>query len=460
MKFVSLEAMELIHQASLRILSERGVRVDDEIVRRKLAAAGACVEGEVARFPPDLVEGAVESCPDTVKFGRRRGEPQTVGPAGALHWPGNALYLVEGPQRRGLTRDDFARFTRVVDALEHVDAMVGLAISEIPAPLREFCTFRLMAEHTTKHLRPVITSGQGLEAILAMADVLAEGRDKAAGPLLSFGYSIVSPLRWTAPALALFRKTSGRRLPLMLNAEPMAGGTSPVTLAGSLAQANAETLSGLVIAQVLEPGRPCVHNVGFAHVLDMRTALALCGSPEVFLIGAAGAALARRYRLPSASWIGCEALTEDAQAGYEKMMGFLFHHVHGVNLIWGMGQLESQLSVSLEQLVIDDEIVGQVQRLDRGFETTAETLALEEILDQSPDFLASPHTRAWFRRELSESRLASRQRRERWLLAGGREARARAREIAAELARPREPVLPEDTRQELIRIEEEWRKLS
>ena len=139
-----------------------------------------------------------------------------------------------------------------------------------------------------------------------------------------------------------------------------------MTLAGSVAQANAETLAGVAIAQVLEPGRPCFYNGGFAHALDMRTTVALCGSPEVFLMGAASAEMARFYGLPCASWVSTEAMVEDAQAASEKAMGLLLHFQRGVNLIWGMGQLESQMSISAEQLVMDDEIVGQVKRLQNN----------------------------------------------------------------------------------------------
>jgi trimethylamine--corrinoid protein Co-methyltransferase len=405
-----------------------------------------------------VVRAALATCPPKAAFGWRYGASAVVGEGEApSFWPGNALYLVDGKERRPIGGGDFARLTRLADRLDHAGAMVGVAVSDFAPPTRDFRTLRLMAAHTRKHLRPVITSPAGIEAVLAMAEVLNDGGPDGA-PRVSFGYSVVSPLRWNETALALFAKTSGHRYPLMLNAEPMAGATSPVTLAGSLAQANAETLSGIVIAQALEPGRPCLHNVGFAHVFDMRTAVALCGSVEVFLMGAAGAALARHYGLPSCSWVSTEALTEDAQAGYEKGMGYLLHAACGVNLVWGLGQLESQLSISAEQMVIDDEIAAQALRARAGVAVDAGRLdaAILEDLGGAEEILSHPHTLAWFRRELTEARVGNRERRR----PGAENVRRRAQEqLEALLAREWEPVMDETASRELERIEQRFRRV-
>ena len=125
---------------------------------------------------------------------------------------------------------------------------------------------------------------------MEMAQVLA-GAPLGERPVVSFGYSIVSPLHWSSTGMGVFRNTSGHRVPLMINSEPMGGGTAPVTLAGCLVLANADALSGLVIAQLLERGRPVIFNLGFAHVLDMSSGLALTGAPENALLQARRVAL-------------------------------------------------------------------------------------------------------------------------------------------------------------------------
>ncbi|MBT7597903.1 MAG: hypothetical protein HN559_23565, partial [Gemmatimonadetes bacterium] len=232
--------------------------------------------------------------------------------------------------------------------------------------------------------------------------------------------------------------------------------------AGSLAQAHAETLSGIAIAQALEPGRPCIYNAGFAHTLDMRSAVALGGSPEVFLMAAAAAGLARMWQLPCASWVGSEAMTEDAQAATEKSLGLTLHTQAGVNLIWGMGQLESQMSISATQMVIDDEIAVQVERLQRGITVDDAHLAADILLSDPGthgNLLAHDHTLTWFRHELDDSTLANRILRERWQELGKPDMRRRANEhIGDLLADEWVPCVSDDEDAELLRIEEAWRR--
>lgn len=457
------EEIGRIQELSLQILERVGVGVDSAAARAVLAERGARVDagnGRV-RFPEAVLRELLRTAPADVRFGHRGADPHVVGAAagGVALWPGNALYLIDGDRRRALTADDFARLTRLVDRLDQAHGMVGVAVSEFAPPVRDFCTLRLMARHTGKHLRPVITSLAGIDAVLEMAAVLAAGCD---APPVSFGYSIVSPLRWNDTAMQLVERTSGRGLPFMFNAEPLAGATSPVTLAGSLAQAQAETLSGIAIAQALEPGRPCFFNAGFAHTLDMRTAVALGGSAEVFLMASASAGLAQAWGLPSACWVSTEAMVEDAQAAAEKSMGLLLQRQARANLIWGMGQLESQMSISAEQLVIDDEIASQVGRLQRGVTVDEAHLAAEILLadpEARGDLLAHEHTLTWFRDELDELPLANRQLRERWDAAGQPDLRARAVERIAELLAPDwEPHTTDEEDAELARIEATWRR--
>ena len=215
-----------------------------------------------------------------------------------------------------------------------------------------------MAENSTKHLRPCIFTDDGPAAIIEMAEALLDGVPLAERPIVSFGYSIVSPCHWTRVGLEVYLSTSGYGLPATVNAEPLGGGTAPVTLAGLLAQANAEALSGIVILQVLEPGRPSIYNLGFAHMLDMKAALATSGNVQDGMIAAAGAELARYHGLPCASWLSSDNPICDAQSTLQRALTGVLHALGGVNIVWGMGQLETEKTLSLEQLVIDDEMVG------------------------------------------------------------------------------------------------------
>lgn len=409
----SIEQIETIDRTSLRILSEVGIRVDDEALCRRAVASGARAGRTPDRIclPPEMVREYVSMAPRQARFADCRGQLTSLGPGTRpTFWTGAALNRVAGTEARPLREDDLTEFTQIADALPNVFAVVGTSIEEIPPAVRDVVGFRILAENSTKHLRPLLFSEEGVRPILEMAQVIAGGRSLRECPLVSFGYSCLSPLHWPRIAVELWRRSAGHELPVMLNGEPVAGATSPVTLAGSIALSNAEILGGIALVELLEPGRPVVHNLGFAHTLDMRTAVCLSGAPECALMACAGAQLAAYYGLPSASWMGTDALLDDEQASLEKVLTGLAHALAGVNIIWGMGQLESQKSISQVQLVIDDAVAGALLRLWDGMAVDEETLAFDavrEVVESGGDFLSHEHTLEHYR-ELSTSEILSR----------------------------------------------------
>jgi trimethylamine---corrinoid protein Co-methyltransferase len=458
MALLTHDECDRIHRASLDVLETIGVRVQDPDTASLLRKSGAHDAGhaDTVRLPRELIAECLASCPPTARLADRRGGTVEVGSRGGMvFWTGNALHFADGRTRRDLTGADLANLSRVAEACPEIDGMVGTSVAEVPPAGRDVVGIRIMAGATSKHLRPCIFTPAGAATIVEMAQVLAGGAPLARSPVVSFGYSIVSPLHWSATALGVFRNTSGHGLPLMINSEPMGGGTAPVTLAGCLVLANADALSGVVIAQLLERGRPLVFNLGFAHVLDMSTSIALTGSPENALLQAAGAELARFHGLPCASWMSTEAMVPDAQAAAEKMMTGLAHATHGVNIVWGAGNLESTLCMSPEMLVIDDEIIASIRRFCRGIGVDDETLALDVIqkVGHQGDFLGTDHTLRHFRKEIRHTRLPTRCRREAWEKAGSEDiterAAARVRDI---LARPAPSLLSAEQDRELERL--------
>ena len=449
---------ERIHAAALEVLRDVGVRVDEPDIVRLMQEAGATLAGEnTVHIPERLVKWALQQSPRTLRIADRRGNLWTLGPqGGTLVLTGNALYLTRGRARRELASADLADLARIVDACANIHGMVGTSIADCPPADRDFVGFRLMAQNTGKHLRPCIYTPQGGRTVVEMAQVLLDGSSLRERPIVSTGFSILSPLHWTALALGVFKQTAGFGVPVMINSEPLGGATAPVTLAGCLVTGDADTLSGLVINQLLEPGRPCFYNLGFAHVMDMASAMALTGSPENALLQAAGADLARFHGLPCASWMSTESMCMDAQAAFEKMVTGLAHAAAGVNFIWGAGNLESTLAMSPEALVVDDEIAGYFLRYQRGITVDEESLALDVIksVGISGDFLTAPHTLQHFREVLSRAQLANRRRRADWEAKGARTLEELAQErVAAILATEPKSYLDAHQEAELKRIE-------
>ena len=239
----------------------------------------------------------------------------------------------------------------------------------------------------------------------------------------------------------------------------MAGVSAPVTVAGAVAVGNAEILAGIVVNQILEPGRPVIYNLGLAHAFDMRHATVVTGGPENALYASLSAELGRFYGLPSSSWVSTDSLFEDEQAALEKMFGFGTHMSAGVGLIWGMGQLESEMTLSLAQLVIDNEMIDYIRHYYRGYTVTAETLALPlvEEVGIGGSFLETDHTLANFRKHLYDPVLLNRTS---WSLRSRplpEVARERARKI---IAGDGGTCLTHEQTDELRRIERKFRRVS
>lgn len=442
------EDVERIDAASLRLLDEVGVRLEhDEIVARLLAAGARGGAGpHDVRLPPAMVRELVALAPRRVELAARDGTTTVLEPdSEAVFWTAPVLYLWTGAERRPVTSEDLRAIARLSDRLDAVQGVMGVAMADVPPLDRDFTGLRLIAESTRKHARVLCFSPRGMDALVRMKPVFA-------GPWFSIGFTAHGPLRWTHLALDVFARSAGHGIPVTVNGEPMAGASAPVTLAGAFAVGNAEILAGIAVNQLLEPGRPLVYNLGLGHVMDMRRATAVTGGPENALFARASAALGRFYGLPSASWVSTESHFEDEQAALETMFGIVTHLQEGVSLVWGLGQLESEMTLSLAQLVIDDEMVAYVRRHRRGFVVDDETLALDVVREVgiAGSFLETEHTRRHHRGELFAPRLLNRRTRSACPGPLHEVAAARAREL---LAKDGAPSLSDDERDALRAVE-------
>ena len=440
--------VERIHEASLRILDDVGVRLEhDEVVARVLTAGARPGHGtHDVRLPAAMVREHLALAPRRVELAARDGTTTVLHAASeAVFWTAPVLYLWTGAERRPITTEDLRTLARLCDRLDAVQGVMGVAMADVPPLHRDFVGLRVIAEGTRKHARVLCFSPRGMDALVRMKPVFP-------GPWFSVGFTAHGPLRWTNLALEVFARSAGHGIPATVNGEPMAGASSPVTLAGAFAVGNAEILAGIVVNQVLEPGRPVVYNLGLGHVLDMRHATAVTGGPENALFARASAALGRFYGLPSSSWVSTESPFEDEQAALETMFGLATHAQEGVSLVWGLGQLESEMTLSLAQLVIDDEMVAYVRRHRRGFAVDDDSIALDLVREVgiAGSYLETDHTFAHHRRELFSPRLLNRRPRSACRGPLTEVAAARARELLADDV---EPTMSEDERAALVAVE-------
>jgi trimethylamine--corrinoid protein Co-methyltransferase len=179
------------------------------------------------------------------------------------------------------------------------------------------------------------------------------------------------------------------------------GATSPITLAGTLVQSNAEFLSGMVISQLTNPRAPVIYG-GSPTTFDMKRLSSCLGSIENMMVACAAAQVAKYYELPSHAYLGLsDSKMLDAQSGIETSSGILLGALAGVNVVSGPGMLVFENCQSLEKLVIDNEICGMALRLVEGIAADGETYASEVISKVGPggDYLAEKHTRDWLKKE-------------------------------------------------------------
>ena len=228
----------------------------------------------------------------------------------------------------------------------------------------------------------------------------------------------------------------------------LAGATSPCTLAGTVVTNNIETLTGVILAQLVNPGTPVIYG-SVATSMDMKSGSYLAGSIESGLINAGLAQMAQYYRIPFYATAGMsDSKLPDCQAGYEKAATTMLAVLAGANYIHdAAGILEFCTTASYEQMVIDNEIIGICLRAARGIEVDEDKLAEEVIRRVGPggNFIAEDHTIRHFRSEFFYPTVADRQLRTAWEKSGSLDTQERARRMARELLETHVPLpLPQE----------------
>jgi len=438
-----------VHLASLEILRRTGVRVYEPEAVDLLSAAGCEVaDGSLVRFPASVVEDALDAAPSRVVMCDRTGEPRMLL-EGSRSYFGTGSDLpntrdLDTGERRLSVLKDVQDTSRLVDALPNLDFVMSMALpSDVPVATSDRRSFLAMTENSAKPIVFTAWDEVGLADIIAMAETIAGGAaELALNPFLLAYLEPSSPLRHSQVVLRKMLMMADHGLPFVYAPGPVEGASAPVTPAGSLAMANAEVLSGLVIAQLRRKGTPFVWGSGSAP-LDMRTMVGVYTAPECILHCIAMAELAHNlYNVPVWGFAGCsDSKLPDVQTGIEGALWTMCAALSGANLVHDVGYIESGMTCSYEMIVIGDETISMVRRLTGGIQLTPETLALDVVHEVGPggDFLGVDHTARHFR-EVWYPRVFDRQAYPAWAERGKPTALETAREIARDLVATHEPV--------------------
>jgi len=451
-----------IHQASLRVLSRVGVKIDNPEALKILANAGAEVDYErkIAKIPEHLVEEALKRKPSTVTLYYRDGKRYielsrwstyfVVGSTGLYYidWRSNEV-------RRALTRD-LAEVARVADALPNI-SMVSTALvpSDVPETFVDVWRMYVVIKNSSKPIDTGAFTVEGVHnAYKLMAAVLGE-ENASKKPFMIFAACPSPPLMWSYLTMQNLIDCARLGIPVHIIPMPQTGATGPATLAGSIVQGNVEFLAGLVVSQLVRPGAPIVY--GNSPVFfDQRYGTACVGSAEVMLMATAFAQLARFYDMPSSSYVMVsDSKIVDLQTTLESMMGALTAVLTGINMAIGAGMLLEENGISLIKLVIDDDIAGEALRFARGVQVDPETLAEKVIEEVGPGgtFLKHKHTRIWWRKEHHIPRLLDKKTFDMWRKSGSKDLVTIAREHVEKVLKEHtpEPLAP-DVEKELDKV--------
>ncbi len=427
-----------IHDASLAILRDVGVQIPNAEVLQVLAEAGASVDfsREVARIPEDLVADALEgSGKQFTLYGRGRAKTARFGYGDfvLVSSPGQFSWVEEaGGPRRDPTSEDAGRGILVGDALEHINIVGALGMAlDIPTPIRDVWMAAELVKGTSKPTHVWVANGTTLHYILEIYEAVMGGAEAHRQyPMIAGFVEPISPLRFAETGLEILVTCARYGLPLFFAPMVQAAATGPATLAGTLAQENAEILAGIVIVQLFGPSCAVCYG-GIPHIMDLRTMQISFGSPEQGLMAVAMAQVAQHYGLPSYINVGLgDSKLVDAQSGLERGMTLLMGALAGADTFGHMGIAGADQAASLEQLIVDNEMAAYVKRILRGFAVNRETLALEVIerVGIGGNFLADRHTVTHFRRELWSPDLFDRRDWQSWWEDGAKVMVQRARE--------------------------------
>jgi trimethylamine--corrinoid protein Co-methyltransferase len=465
--FLSEMDRERVHEQSLRILDEIGVRFHGERALPLLEDAGARVDREtgIARIPRSLVEVALASAPRSVVLGARdpRHDYPLPSPITRYGLDGTAAFArdFETGERRYGTRLDVELGCRVFGAADMgVLAWPPVAASDMPSasrPLHEFATMlRACAKHGQHELHTREQAPFLAEILRVVFGGEAVLRDRHPASVV---YCPVAPLTHDGPMLDAYLDLGDLDVPVMLMPMPIAGSTGPAGLFANVSLANAEALSSIVVFQLAHPGRPTIYSSCVAS-MDFRTGGFLGGTPEAGIQSAVLTTMGRSYGLPTTS-SGCASDAHDigAEAIIDKLMTMLPPLSAGSSIIVGFGEIDGDQTLVLEQILVDNELAHLCERLYDGMASGPEAGLFDEIASAGPsgDFLVSETTRRAARSgEFYLPELLGRLSREAWLGSGSPSMYDRARERVREIidAPPADP-LPDATAMELDRVLEE-----
>jgi trimethylamine--corrinoid protein Co-methyltransferase len=466
LKLLDDKLLKQIVDEAISLLGTLGVEVQNKEILSLLADHGAKIKAETGRafFGEELIATCLKQAPDGFKLYDVLGNETHDFSGYKVHYtPGSAALNVLDYETKRIRKPetaDYISYAKIMSQLQHIASQ---STSFIPADVHENISdsYRLFLSLLYCE-KPVVTGAFTIEAFEIMKDMQLAVRGSEGAlkekPLTVFSCCPTSPLKWSDVTSQNVMDCAAYNIPVEFISMPLAGFIAPVTLVGTLVQHTAETLSGVVISQTANPGTPVLYG-GSPAIFDVRFETTPMGAIETMMIDCAYNEIGKHLGLPTQAYISLsDAKQLDAQAGLESSMGATLAALAGINNISGPGMLDFESCISLEKLVLDNEICGMTFRLLEGIEPKEDFPALphfKELLGEGHLIIAE-HTRKYLREEhLFPGASIDRANRPRWEQEGSTTLEERAHGRIEKLLDEYQPSrIDGDTAKELVRLME------
>lgn len=463
------QGIEALHRASMEILDTIGVRIPHPEMRTLFRAAGAEVDNttQVVKIPEQLIMACLASVGKSFTLYGRDHKMQAVFGEGTRNYSssaGQASWIDDtGTKRRSASLDDIPVAACIADGLPWINLVGAMSDPhEIPVEYRCVSVAAELVKHTTKPVgfwfHDRASCRYLLEVLVAVAGNEAEA---ARFPLTHPFLEPVSPLEFPFHGIDLIFETARLSLPVPVGPMAQTGATAPCSLAGTLAQENAEILAGICVTQLIKPGLAVIY-AGIPHAFDMRTTQLIFAGPEQALMAVAMTQMGKHYNLPVSVNVGLtDSKIPDAQAGLEAGITLVCGAMAGAEAFGSFGICGVDQGASLAMLVMQNELVGYVERILDGIEISEDKIGLDVIrtVGHGGNFLAEKHTLQNFKKELWFPNLLDRQFWSKWSMGGALSMQARCISMKDKILREHQPEpLDEDISRELDKIVASARK--
>lgn len=460
-KFLDDQLIEKIVAEATELICKLGVEINNDKVLALLGDNGANVDKAKKHvfFKEDLVGRCLKTSPRSFKlYDSRGGECVDLSGYNVNFTPGSAAINILDPDTGKIRKPMSTDYQKYVKLLSRMKYIASQSTAMVPADVHELISdsYRLYLSLLFCE-KPVVTGTFTIEAFQVMKDLqlAVRGGKKALAekPLTVFSCCPTAPLRWSDVTSQNLLDCAEYLIPVEYISMPLTGFIAPVTLVGTLVQHTAETLSGVVISQLANPGTPVLYG-GSPAIFDIRYETTPMGAIGTMMIDCAYNEIGKYLGLPTQAYIGLsDSKMLDAQAGLETSMGATLAALAGINNISGPGMLDFESCFSLEKLVLDNEICGMTLHMIKGIEPKEDFPSrprFEELISES-HLLISDHTRKYLKEEIYfPSPVIDRANRSRWREEGGLTLNQRARHEIEKHLKEYEPVkLSDDILKEL-----------